>query len=85
MSEMVERVARAMADDAVAFGREHGCGPAQPLHWSLYERQARAAIEAMREPTREMVAACDAACWQPDNERLAIGPVYRAMIDAALT
>lgn len=72
---MVERVARAMAlanwpDDS---------------RWKNYEKSARAAIEAMREPTEAMV---DAAYANMDKNRYEQGnPAsdYAAMIDAALT
>jgi hypothetical protein len=64
MSEMIERVARALCVDA------HGgnlspdailtCGPAsevgQPA-WKFFEKRAHAAITAMREPTKEMLRA----------------------------
>ncbi|UAK23694.1 hypothetical protein [Sphingomonas nostoxanthinifaciens] len=56
--------------------------PKVPL-WTRYERHSRAAIEAMREPTRAMMDAGFLA--NPNTEGLA-PPVYAwpAMIDAAL-
>lgn len=83
MSEMVERVARATYE-ARPYGDEH----AGDLIWDRLEDgwkdrhrdMARAAIEAMREPTDAMV---DAAYGRErtGTER----GNWRAMIDAALT
>jgi len=66
MSEMVERVARAIcaANESEVSGRQaspddvpvSGRGAGQPL-WKLYEPLARAAIAAMREPTEAMLKA----------------------------
>lgn len=72
MSEMVERVARAVAEFN-EFSWEH-CAQS---HWIDL---ARAAIEAMREPTEEMIRVgvkYDHECAEADG-------IYRAMIDAAL-
>lgn len=57
MSEMVERVARAMC---VANGwdpdkDDEVLAPEGALNWNLYEKHARAAVEAMREPTADLV------------------------------
>jgi len=52
VSEMVERVARAIHD-------MHSAGPAYELAADDWRDMARAAIEAMREPTEEMVATHD--------------------------
>lgn len=53
-----------------------------------YERSARAAIAAMREPTPEMVEACDDyldATYNPvDRPIVPIGDIWRPMIEAAL-
>ena len=70
MSEMVERVARAMAERA-GFSWEH-CTQEQ------WKSDARAGIEAMREPTKEMVRAAEANAGAPYTY------AYRDMIDAAL-
>jgi glutathionylspermidine synthase len=67
MSEMIERVAKAMAK-----------ADAHNAAWKLYEREAVAAIEAMREPTeamKKLMAASDVK-WLPD--------FWEAMIDEAL-
>ena len=70
-SPLVERVARALCED---------CG----LDWETatqegWERQARAAIAAMREPTEAML---EAGRSTPPRTRCL--EVYRAMIDEAL-
>lgn len=76
MSEMVERVARAIA---LAGGTEFdklpaSHGPGFGMR-QMYLSMARAAIEAMREPTEAMIAAGDEQSCQE---------TYRRMIDAAL-
>ena len=79
MSEMIERVARAMC-------QSDGDDPER--YWRDYEVNARAAIEAMREPTEAMIAAghlndplgCDVA------DAAAVYPaVWEGMINAALS
>lgn len=73
MSEMVERVARAMCK---ARRRDPDrCRPEGQPQWMKYRREARAAIEAMRKPTDEML------------DTLSTGETwdrYLMMIDAAL-
>lgn len=73
MSEMVERVARAM------MYADWGSDRTPPPDVSIknYYAMARAAIEAMREPTAGMVEATEG--W--DSHRVA----WQLMIDAALT
>lgn len=79
MSEMVERVARAIYEtepflnqgEVVAWERLTSWGKRDSLVF------ARAAIEAMREPTAGMVEATEG--W--DSHRVA----WQLMIDAALT
>ena len=68
MGEIVERVARALDDAGMAYDPH--------TKW----RFARAAIAAMREPTRAMEVAAYAAEETTDDA----GIVWRAMIDAAL-
>ncbi len=76
MSEMVERVARAI------FNNVRGVSPA-PNAWKDYEGDARAALAAIREPTESMVIAAHlSAKGMNDFEEFRVG--YRAMIDAAL-
>ena len=68
MTDMVERVARVLAPQAWCIGYHP-----QEREWSL--AKARAAIEAMREPSHEMIVAgemCDAEA------------VWTVMIDASL-
>lgn len=83
MSEMIERVARALC-------KADGCDPdhespdqidAGIKLWTRYVRDARAAIEAMREPTEAMSEAVKplGLCRTEDAAE-----IYRAMIDAAL-
>jgi hypothetical protein len=81
MSEMVERVAKAIADAAGSdFDRLPAThGPGHGLR-NMYLRMARAAIEAMKGPTEEMCVAGS----QPED----LGDIagrYDAMISAALT
>lgn len=81
MSEMIERVAKHIYD-----GRNgRGCKPWGHLpraHQEPYLVDARAAIEAMREPTEAMEeAALDVRpLMMPDTPR----ELWEAMIDAAL-
>lgn len=92
MSEMVERVARALAREdviaAIAQGDEQTRGhsaievavagmKAESRLWSSYTKQARAAIAAIREPTQGMyVAGMDA----PQT----VTCIWEAMIDKAI-
>lgn len=89
MGEMIERVALAIADAMC---------PVEGYRGTSNEALARAAIEAMREPTREMLgkgitAAEDVEDWTRDSytsyrvdtaSDMAL-PVWQAMIDAALS
>jgi hypothetical protein len=82
MSEMIERVARAIYEDA--WGIEWPPEPAGEA--DEYRRGARAAIEAMREPTEAMLSA--AGTRRPRGDEV-MGPdhpwaLWDAMIDAAL-
>ncbi|MEZ2132438.1 MULTISPECIES: hypothetical protein [unclassified Sinorhizobium] len=74
MTTMIERVARAIMEDS-------GGGRDRPdFNWRYYESAARAAIEAMREPTEDMrIAGCQETWLDPS-----VDDIYRAMIDAAL-
>jgi hypothetical protein len=99
MSEsMVERVARALCRDGgfqdtdsldhrVRFGSDPPVVDTQPI-WRRFEKEARAAIEAMREPTEKMKRAVIA---DARSDELIDSPVavmlmdsWRAMIAAAL-
>ena len=71
MDDMIERVAR-------AIGRAELLPDDADRHWKRFEIHARAAIEAMREPTEAMCEAADVVeCNQPEC-------IWQAMIDAAL-
>ncbi len=61
MSEMVERVARAICA-AKGDDPDEKCEDwmREFSGWRGYQKSARAAIEAMREPTKEMIVAADA-------------------------
>ena len=82
MSEMVDRVAKAIFDVEYADLRR----PRPEVHpeWAVCLSKARAAIEMMREPTDHMKAAGDDQI--PDNIGYTndASGIYRAMIDAAL-
>jgi hypothetical protein len=86
--DMVERVAWAICDNAGSIwgGPKGEDDPDFLLPKLMYMSMARAAIEAMREPTEAMV---DAVWTRPDanGSQYPIGGYreqYRAMIDAAL-
>lgn len=83
MSEMVERVAKALL--AVNVKRS-GFVPAFEPPWMIYEQEARVAIEAMREPSNGMCAVgFDAWLQTAVRSDTSQGTdIYRAMIDAAL-
>lgn len=82
MTGMVEKLARALAQ-ADGFHPEavsNDCD-SQPA-WKLYVSQSRAALEAMREPTEEMVKYAEEHSRDPaySHDRTD----WQAMIDAAL-
>ena len=87
MSDMIERVARAIhfRGDDQGDGAWSHC---QPWLRMVAREQARAAIEAMREPTEAMVASGESAAsfgiGKPKDEA-AIPRVWRWMIDASLS
>lgn len=73
MNEMVERVAR-----AICTARRWS-----PENWYLAKDEARAAIEAMREPTQAMLLGCRGKHYLPfDHAELIEG--WQAMCDEAL-
>lgn len=84
MSEMIERVAKALS---VADGNHpEACSndEDETQMWTLYVSDARAAISAMREPTAKMVE----AAWRrnDDNDgKEADRENWQSMIDAALS
>lgn len=85
----VEQVARAIAPYAWndSFWQEPGRRNQYDRNQRHVQRtamrEARAAIEAMREPSPEMTAAFDRACDEHGHCMMRYG--WRAMIDAALT
>lgn len=92
MMSMVERVAMAMFRQAYADATD-GARPADnDPEWMEYTSQARAAIEAMREPTPEMIEAGMDYDERELNIRFGRAPSveecqageWNAMIDAAL-
>jgi hypothetical protein len=80
MSDMMERVARALRDAEFPPNLVNYRPAAK---W--YRSMAIAAIEAMREPTQAMEEAADAVCNQRDpvDGSHIVLTGYRAMIDAA--
>ena len=88
MSEMIERVARAIFTEANAASSGYG-------EWctdDMANAAARAAIEAMREPTEAMIDAGDDICpiaRGTESHKMSGGVVpedyWRAMIDAVLS
>lgn len=77
---MIERVARAIADPGKYCGFRGDRG--------MSEWQARAAIEAMREPSEEMLEAGwqeTPSDWWSDDDEGGLIPVWHAMIEEALT
>jgi len=98
MSEMVERIARALCElefgkwDAADFNETlSGCDPDEQR--DAYREQAIAAIKAMREPTEHMLDKGSEAGWEcvefsPEPGEGIDGynmePAWYAMIDAAL-
>jgi hypothetical protein len=98
MSEMVERVARAICaktniamegvtevvldNPDYVIPGNRRFDKTDTPRWKLYVDQSRAAIEAMREPTDPMIHAGEAL--EPDTLQF-VPDYWRAMIDAALT
>lgn len=80
MTDMVQRVERAILNEIARQMRE---GPRVE-----YPAVARAAIDAMREPSEEMLTWGEAAAIlsfdssEPDSRN--IRPIWRAMVDEAL-
>ena len=79
MSEMVEKVARAICR-ASGFEPDH-TDHLDRVFWTLYTQEARAAIKAMMEPTEKMIEAGD---YQNKHAVLQIRATWFAMLTAAL-
>jgi len=90
MSEMVERVARALCV-------EDGHDPDVRLRWRSYVESARGAIEALRDLPRHVIGAMETAVedsidstsdteqsWDVWDANTVANAVHRAFIDAAL-
>ena len=79
MSEMIERVAKALRKADVEIENNKGFSD------NHYLILAKAAIEAMREPTEEVLNAFGGhyGFTPPENRAKAL-PIYQAIIDAAL-
>jgi hypothetical protein len=71
MSEMIERVAKAIEESIWEPGQDSVIA-------------ARAAIEAMREPTEAMLEAASIEAQKPAGWHMVYRNIHRAMIDAAL-
>lgn len=87
MSEMIHRVAKAINPRAWGDPNEYLFDDWRKQAQNRALAQARAAIEAMREPTISMVW-CGARATQGDDLHPTNGEVnaaWRAMIDSALT
>lgn len=85
MSGMIERVAKAicLAESRNPMERRTvGDGELEMVlwEWELRTPAARAAIQAMREPTENMSSAAFHALMDSDDDN----DIYRAMIDSAL-
>lgn len=85
MLGMVEKVARAICrsmlqDPDIDYEVHHQDGLVKG--WKMYEMEARAAIQAMRDPTGNMV---DAGCFCQPSPFGDASSVWKAMIDAALS
>lgn len=93
MSELVERVARAICKSRFMNGGnedDDGWDDLPKAHKQQRLIEARAAIEAMREPTEAMIDAGEPEFYewmfgQEDWTRPMVPQGWRAMIDAALT
>ncbi len=75
-SEMIERVARAIATASGVAPDDDDGSP----NWWMFRGPARAAIEAMREPTEQMQRAGYTLCVSSDN----MDDIYHKMVDEAL-
>jgi len=84
MTEMVERVARAICRNSGEEMEVPGLELYVVDHWLAHRDDARAAIEAMREPTAWMDEAPMRSGMIDDLGSFTAAEVWRAMIDAAL-
>ncbi len=85
MTDMVERVARAMFYDTNRDYPAYSFHAADETTQATYISNARAAIEAMREPTEDMEIAGDTETgWDKHEMPHPARNSWQAMIDAAL-
>jgi len=82
MTEMVERVARAICESTEADIFDEL--DAHSIFRAVYIQQARAAIEAMLEPTDEMDSAGNYEICPANSCECSPFKIYRAMVSAAL-
>ncbi len=87
MNEMIERVAKALADNArIRLG--YTDSNYAEYNWEKFSSDAIAAISAMREPTHKMAGVGDdmafCAMGSPSNWSSCAREAWRAMIDEAL-
>ena len=82
---MIEKVARALAREYISHHGEESAATDDYIegNWPLFAREARAAIEAMREPTDGMLQAGAKGSGE-DSLGVAEG-AWQAMIQAALS
>ena len=84
--EMVERVARALADEELpqcGGANSNAFATGRPA-WTYFTRKAKVAIAAMREPTEAMTKGSEWLYPRYDDPHESHEDVWRAMIDAAL-
>ncbi len=88
MTDIQEKVARAIAGICNDKGQELASKcemQAPPIPWQAFEREAKAAIEAMREPTDEMQRAVYICSMVPPGMTVEHARcLWRAMIGKAL-
>ena len=85
MSEMVERIAKAMFQHANPHLDPDFilAGNTDP-DWKIFEWHARVAIAAMREPTEDMIESGFIKPPQWDHDSATVLDVWQCMIDEAL-
>jgi hypothetical protein len=95
MSEMIEKAAKAMREMEIARDRKEHGERGRLASWDdlakfdgsqdIYRDLARAAIEAMREPTQAMLDTVTAYDQEEPFSDATMRSVYQEMIGAALT
>lgn len=83
---MIEKVARAICIESGISPDESAGWLLSPerKQWHNFEKQARAAIEAMREPTDRMVLECNRFLNIHPDDRMTLNRTFSEMIDVAL-